>query len=205
MDIRKSLLIGVPALCLLLACGDEPPPGDGGWEWPTITVAPSFVMGGPAVDFALPVLPTDGSDSIGQDSVRLSAHLGQVVVLDFWNSGCAPCVAEHGTLNEVAEEYWSRGVRFFGITDLDTPSSVARFAERHGAFVYPNLSDRGKSVSGAYRARGWPTKVVIDTAGRVAWWRLGGPIEKATLEEVIEDVLAGRRPAAQTSAVFPDD
>jgi thiol-disulfide isomerase/thioredoxin len=205
MGLRK--LATAAMLLPGLACGGEeaPSPGSssGSWESPIVRLEPDFILGGAAPDFALPVLPADGSTQSPGDTVRLSDHLGHVIVLDFWNTGCKPCVAEHATLGEIAEAFRSRGVRFFGITDFDTPASLARFADLHGPFSYPNLSDRPQSAKRAYRILGWPTKVVIDSAGNVAWWRPGGPIERHVLTGVIEDVLADRRPDAPTSAAYP--
>ncbi len=170
-----------------------------------IEIEPGFILGGPAPEVALRELPVEhGTDEVGA-LVRLSDVQGDVVVLDFWNTGCRPCIAEHATLNELAESYRDRGVRFFGVSEFDTSASLARFADEHGPFAYPNLSDRPGDGKRAFRVRGWPTKVVIDRTGTVVWWRPGGPIEREVLAGVIEDALAGRRPTAETSAVYPTE
>lgn len=169
----------------------------------TIQLSSRFTLGGPAPDVALSVLPVSHDSDEPGELVRLTDLVGEVVVLDFWFTGCPPCVAEHATLNELAEAYRTRGVRFFGVTDMDTSSSLARFVDRHGPFSYPNLSDRAREAKRAFRIPGWPTKVVIDQAGRVVWWRVGGPIEREVLAGVIEDALAGRRPTADTDATYP--
>lgn len=112
------------------------------------------LLGGPAPDIELPVLPVShDSDELGE-LVRLNDLAGEVVVLDFWRTACPPCVAEHATLNELAETYRSQGVRFFGVTDLDTPSSLARFADQHGPFAYPHLADGSNQARRAFRIRG---------------------------------------------------
>jgi peroxiredoxin len=169
----------------------------------TVRVDPPFTLGGPAPDIALRILPVSHTSDEAGELVRLSDLIGKVVVLDYWFTGCPPCVAEHATMNELAEAYETEGVEFFGITDLDTSSSLARFADRHGPFSYANLADRDKEAKRALRVPGWPTKIVIDRAGTVVWWRVGGPIERDVLAGVIEDALAGRRPTAPTKAVYP--
>lgn len=201
-NVLASLILVVAVAC---RAEEAPSPGDsaGTWKAPIVRLEPDFVLGGPAPDFALSILTADGTDKLPGDTLRLFDLLGDIIVLDFWNTGCKPCIAEHATLVEVAETYRPRGVRFFGVSDFDTHESLARFSDRHGPFTYPNLSDRGQEAKRAYRIRGWPTKAVIDTAGNVAWWRPGGPIEREVLVEVIEDVLAGRRPDAMTSAAYP--
>ena len=198
---------GAVLLGLVIGCGggeNSEEVAAGGWPDWLKPLEPEFVLGEPAPDFTLPVLtqPEDGSSPV--DSVQLSDYRGTVVVLDFWNTGCGPCVAEHETLKEVAKAYRSRGVRFLGITGQDTRESLARFAERHSAFGYPNLADPGEGVARRYNVHGWPTKAVIDRKGRVAWWRPGGPMKEEVLASVLEDLLARRRPTAQTSAAYPE-
>jgi peroxiredoxin len=205
-------LIPLMAVTALSACGspgrDRPPETDdsqvhlpeGGPR-----TGPFYALGRPAPDFRLPVMTGYSMSLFSGDSVRLSDHLGRVVVLHFWYTECGPCAAEHETLNRVAGEYGSRGVAFFGVNDVDTPATVAAFEERRGAIAYPILFDEGGKVGQLYAQRGWPLHVVIDTAGRVAWWRPGGPIEEDVLGGVIDDVLPGRRPTAFTPAAYPID
>lgn len=157
-------------------------------------VQPGFAIGEEAPDFTLMVLRRDGFEGEVGNVVSLSDYRGQVVVVDFWNTGCAPCLHEHDTLVSVAQEYRERGVRFLGITGHDSQASLDRFVERFGAFAYPQLDDPGDEVMDLYRARGWPTKVVLDREGRVAWWKAGGPVERVVLTGVLDDVLEGRRP-----------
>lgn len=208
LRILAGVLGGLALTLAGCGAGDARPESEGSSVsrdllYSTFRLEPAFILGGPAPDIALHVLPVAHSLEEPGELVRLSDFVGEAVVLDFWNTGCAPCVAEHATMNELANAYRSRGVRFFGITDLDTSASLARFADQHGPFTYTNLSDRPREAKRAFRVRGWPTKVVIDRTGHVVWWRPGGPIEREVLAGVLEDVLAGRRPTARTNAAYP--
>lgn len=71
-------------------------------------------------------------------------------------------------------------------------------------FSFTNLSDRQQEAKISLLVLGMPSKVVIDRAGNVVWWRSGGPIERDVLAGVIEDALAGRRPTAEKKAVYPE-
>jgi peroxiredoxin len=190
---------------LTAACtGDSSEPAEEPFEWPDYLspLPPEYVLGQEAPDFELPTLATTG---IGEDTVRLTDLRGKVVVLNFWNTGCVPCVAEHQTLNSIAETYEPDGLQYLGIDDLDTPESLAAFEAQHGPSSFPQLADPGNQVGASYNRTGWPLHVVIDREGRVAWWRRGGPIKEETLHEVIGTVLEGRRPQSPTSASFPDE
>ena len=196
-------------LVALLACAGEPADNADreatAFPFGLKPLEPEFVLGGPAPDFSLSVMAQSETDELAGDTIRLSDFRGQVLVLNFWDTGCKPCVAEHETLNAVATEYQKRGVRFLGVVAYDTEASLKRCAREHGPTVYPNLGDRSREVTKSYQAVGVPLHVVIDAEGRVAWWHPGGPIKSQILVEVIEDVLAGRRPDAPTSATYPTD
>lgn len=193
---------------VLVACGggepdqvpdySRPAPPSMPWLAP---LPPEYVLGDDAPDFQLPVLT---ADAVGPDSIRLSALRGRVVLLNFWNTGCVPCVAEHETINRVADWYRERGVRYLGINNGDTPATLALFERKHGPARYPQLADAADSVGKAYERFAWPLHVAIDPQGRVVWWRHGGPLSEDVLVSVVEDVLAGRRPRAQLHAAFPD-
>src|SRR5262245_36607035 len=49
-------------------------------------------------------------------SASWSALSGKVVVLEFWATWCAPCMAAVPHLNELAEKYRDRPVQFLAIT-----------------------------------------------------------------------------------------
>ena len=201
----------VLGIAIVLACSsetpDSPPLSDVLPEWLRPIdellplVEPAFALGRNAPPFRLPVLGWP-ADQEPLDSLSLAELQGRVTVLDFWNSGCIPCIEEHEVLNTMANRYRSRGVDFIGISAGDSRESLKRFADRFGAFSYPNLGDPGGTVSRLYNTRGVPTKVVIDRSGTVVWWRPGGPIEEEVLVSVLEDVLAGRRPGAPQLGVW---
>lgn len=195
----------VLASATVLACSsetpDSPPLSEVLPEW-LQPIEPAFALGRDAPPFRLPVLGWPADQEGALDSLSLAELQGRVTVLDFWNSGCIPCIEEHEVLNTVASRYRSRGVQFIGISAGDSRESLRSFADRFGVFSYPNLADPGGTVSRLYNTRGVPTKVVIDRSGTVVWWRAGGPIEEEVLVSVLEDVLAGRRPGAPQLGVW---
>ena len=133
---------------------------------------------------------TDGS------VLDLAALRGDVVVLNFWYAGCAPCRAEADDLAVVAEARAADGVRFVGVNTRDGLANAAAF-ERRYATPYPSVLDAESgaavlALAGVVSPQSVPATIVLDRQGRPAA-RVLGPLDAdnvATFDALIDDVLA---------------
>lgn len=123
-----------------------------------LTAALSAGAAGPAPDFTLPRM--DGS------ALRLGEQRGQVVMLNFWASWCAPCKQEMPHLNRLYDKYRDAGFVLLGVNVDDDPRKANEVVARLG-LRFPVLLDGGKKVSRLYDLNAMPTTVVIDRDGRV--------------------------------------
>ena len=122
----------------------------------------------PAPQISGPLL--DGS------AYDLHSAAGQVVVLNFWGSWCAPCRAEAATLERVYHSSRSSGVQFVGV-DVKDETGPAQAFQRVQGISYPSLFDKAGALAVRFRdlpPAAIPTTLVIDRAGRVAARFLGG-------------------------------
>jgi len=117
-----------------------------------------------APDFDLALL--DGS------SLALADLRGQVVVLNFWASWCAPCRREASDLQSVWEAYQNQGVAFVGVTYRDAQDASLAFIAEYG-ITYPNGVDEMGRISAEYGVTAVPETYVIDREGRLAWYQIG--------------------------------
>lgn len=137
-------------------------------------------------------LPFSGETESGQmlDSEALA---GQVVVMNWWYSACAPCRAEAPDLQALYEEYQDQGVQFVGVNVRDTSETALAFDRKFG-ISFPSIMDaQTGNVSLAFQGivspQAVPTTLVIDKQGKVAS-RILGRIDPSILRTLIETVVA---------------
>ena len=138
------------------------------------------VASAPAGDFALEL--HNGA------TIRLADLRGQVVMIDFWASWCAPCRQEAATLNRVYTAYSDRPVEFIGVNIWDTPDAAELFRAEFGV-PYPTGPDEDGGVVINYGVRGIPEKFFID-AGGVIRHKYVGPMPERVLRAALDDLLS---------------
>ena len=106
-------------------------------------------------------------DGSAFDSTSLA---GDIVVLNFWGSWCAPCRIETPEFQMVYEEVGAEGVQFLGVdVKDDLQLAIAFYADK--GVEYPSLFDPRGEVALAFRgfpANAVPSTILIDRDGRVA-------------------------------------
>ena len=151
----------------------------------------SSVFFGPGSRSAAPTIL--GTTLTGQ-RFSLAGDRGDVVVLNFWGSWCAPCRAEAPALAALAKHFQRDAVRFVG-DDVHDYATAARAFERTFGVSYPSLNDPGEQVALAFHSTLPPTAIpstlVIDRGGRIAA-RVIGEVGYNGLRALIAKVLAGR-------------
>jgi cytochrome c biogenesis protein CcmG/thiol:disulfide interchange protein DsbE len=135
----------------------------------------------PAPDFELPSLD-------GGTPIALSSFRGQVVVLNFWATWCAPCRVEAPGLRRVSERYRDRGVRFLGVDYRDDDAAGRAFVDEFD-LPYPSVTDPSGSLAYDYELIGFPTTFIIDPAGTIRY-RFVGYLDENVLEKALDDVLS---------------
>lgn len=119
-------------------------------------------------------------------SQPLSRWRGQVLVLNFWASWCAPCREEMPDFDSLRAQYRTQGVEFVGLA-IDNATSVTQFLQRNPV-NYPILVGEGAAHSLA-RLLGNPSgalpyTVVFDRKGKIILTHLGR-LPRAALETTL--------------------
>ncbi|MFC3503769.1 TlpA family protein disulfide reductase [Micromonospora krabiensis] len=124
----------------------------------------------------------------------VSQARGQVVVVNFWGSWCAPCRAEADDLEATYQATKASGVTFLGINVQDSKDKAIAFEE--GRVSYPSLFDPPSRLALALDIppNTIPATVVLDRDGRVAAV-IRAAVKQAGLQPIVERVAA-EQPAA---------
>ena len=123
-----------------------------------------------------------------------------VTVVNFWFTGCKPCVAELSKLNELNDAIKSMGGEVVGINtetfdaNKDAIKEAASILESQGA-KYRNLSIDSDSAAGKYASNimAFPTTILVDRNGNIVGEPMLGGIDNQdnydTLMKQIQSVI----------------
>lgn len=138
----------------------------------------------PGATIALPTL--DGSATRSLQDLR-----GQVIVLNFWASWCAPCKDEAPDLEDLQRRLARANAgTVLGVAFRDTSGDAKAFAKKFG-LSYPILHDRDGKLAAAYGTRMLPETFVIDPTGRIIAVSRG-TVSRPFLDRAISNVLRHR-------------
>ncbi|MEU1588690.1 TlpA disulfide reductase family protein [Micromonospora sp. NPDC005710] len=98
----------------------------------------------------------------------VSQARGQVVVVNFWGSWCAPCRAEADDLEATYQATKASGVTFLGINVQDSLEKAIAF--ERGRVTYPSIFDPSSSQALNFDIppNATPATVVLDRNGQIA-------------------------------------
>jgi peroxiredoxin len=110
-----------------------------------------------------------------EHQVALAQFHGQIVVLNFWATWCAPCVEEVPSLVEMQRRMKAKGVTVLAVSiDVDE-DAYRQFVRNHNVNLL-TVRDPDQKVSKLYGTFGWPETYIIDRSG-VMRRKFIGPVD----------------------------
>lgn len=101
--------------------------------------------------------------------VRLSDYQGKYVLIDFWATWCAPCLAELPRVQAAYQTYHDRGFEVLSVSLDETPEAVKDFLKtRKLPWRQVHNATSGGDLVASYGVSTIPATFLIDPEGKVA-------------------------------------
>jgi cytochrome c biogenesis protein CcmG/thiol:disulfide interchange protein DsbE len=120
----------------------------------------------------------------GDDRILHEYMDGKPIVVNFFASWCAPCLAEMPDFEQVHQDLGDQ-VTFLGLAYDDTNRAALDTVERTGV-TYPTYADRGGAAMAYFEGIGMPTTVFLDPDGTVVDQKTGA-LDEAELLGKLSD------------------
>jgi cytochrome c biogenesis protein CcmG/thiol:disulfide interchange protein DsbE len=134
----------------------------------------------PVPDVALPQLD-------GNSRWRLSDHHGQVVLINYWATWCAPCRQEMPGLAKLARDYQPKNLAVVGVSmDEGGRSAVQPFVNRFPVPYPVLLADLASPFATEVAL---PTTILVDRQGRAAKTYVGA-VRESVFRADVDSLLA---------------
>lgn len=180
--LLPAVLLG--AALLVAGCGGDPSASGPRAAPDTFTLGPQQTTSvRPDSIEPGPLLERSGFD--------LGQYEGEVVLLNFWATWCAPCRAEMPDLVELQQDLGPEGLQIVGVaTDRQGREKVKPYLDRQPV-NYPIVLDPQQKIGARYGGvAALPTTLLIGRGGEVKD-RIVGRVRPDPLRKRLEEMLAG--------------
>ena len=113
----------------------------------------------PAPEFHGPRLDADGEFALGE-------HRGELLLVEFWASWCAPCWRALQTLQKMQADWGPRGLHVVTVSVDEDPRKAREFAARRAAGLMV-VSDPSGDIADRYAVQGMPASFLVGPDGRL--------------------------------------
>ena len=149
--------------------------------------------GVPRAALAQSLQPAPAFDVESVDGTRFTskALAGKVVLVDFWATWCAPCIAEIPRWNELYTRYKDKGFVVLGVTIRSGWASDIKPDAEKLEMAYPVVVGNDQVERGFGGIWGFPTTFLVNRKGQIYKKYTGTyPHKEAQIEAGIQKLLA---------------
>ncbi|MFZ6874941.1 TlpA family protein disulfide reductase [Undibacterium sp. Di27W] len=135
-------------------------------------------------------MPDVSFTNLKGEKISTQSLRGKVVMVNFWATSCATCVAEMPKMIETYNKYNKQGLEFVAVAmSYDAPNYVLNYAETRKLPFHVALDVQGKLAQSFGEVKLTPTTYVIDKQGNILKRYVGEP-SFSELHTLLEQALA---------------
>ena len=108
----------------------------------------------------------------------------KAIVLNFWFINCGPCQMEFPYLQAAADKY-SNDIAVLAINPTDDRENQIKNYAINNGLSWPFIKGEQEWIS-AFSLQGFPTTVVIDRYGKIAFSHIGAVTEEGVFEDMFK-------------------
>jgi len=101
--------------------------------------------------------------------VHLKDYKNKVLALDFWSTGCTPCVAAFSGFERVVADYKKDVFQMFVVSLFEDRATVKSFVKKKGITLDVLQDEENKF----FDVQGTPTKIIFDPLGNIRFFSSG--------------------------------
>ena len=120
---------------------------------------------------------------------------GQIILLDFWASWCAPCERSFPAMEELRTKYAGQGLTIVAVSIDEKPENMQRFLDS-AKVSFTVVRDADKKLVAAADIPTMPSSFLIDRTGKIRFIHAGFDRDETMRQYVkeIEQLLAEPKP-----------
>ena len=127
-------------------------------------------------------IPDFSLKDIEGKAVSLNDFRGNLILMNFWATWCAPCLEEMRVLRQVHDQWREKGMVVLSINMGESASRVRGCVKRY-ALPFPVLLDPNTELFVKLGVRTLPTSLLIDSDGAIVAKKVGAFLSTESLEK----------------------
>jgi len=151
----------------------------------------TFEVGAALARGEAPPVPALTLPAFDGRSVSFAALQGHPVIVNFWASWCVPCREEAPLLEQISNEFRSKGLVVLGVDTQDMEAPAREFLKKQ-RISYLNVRDPDGTVGHLFGTTGVPETFFVSSDGRIRGKFPGEQISGSAWRAAAEALLAGQ-------------
>jgi len=153
----------------------------------SFAVESSSIEAGADVGVEVGQLPPEyiGKTKAG-DEVRVTDSRGQLLIISFWATWCAPCLKELPVLNAIQKSAGADRVRVVAVNLKEDKKRYRKALRAYSEFGITFVHDVRGATGRRFKVEGIPNMFIIDVDGRIAFHHVG--YDDSALNGIVDEI-----------------